>query len=180
MNRRLVLNVMIIALLTFYMIFNIVYNRVLTNSDDDPQPVAVVWEQYFLVPNPWQLVRLEFNSPINTSIIIQLDETGNWFKGRLAGERRGTTATLNNIANSWKNLQAGSVTSYELLPLEGMTVLAFVREDSQPLVYRVVEQANEIQFFRMIDKKLFSYPITSRAQFIPDLLSKSSSQSQID
>ena len=166
MNKRLILNVMIVALLTFYMIFNIVYNRVLNKSDDEPQTEAVVWEQPFLVPNPWQLIRLEFNSTI-----IQLDKQRD-------GQQ--TTAILSNIANSWKNLQASSVTSYEQLPLKGMTVLAFVREDSQPLVYRVLELANEIQFFRMIDKKVFSYPIASKSQFIPSSLEKPSSQSESD
>lgn len=175
MNKRLVLNVMIVALLTFYMIFNLVYNRVLNSSEDEPQPVAVVWEQPFLVPNPWQLIRLELNTTI-----IQLDNQGNWFRGRLKGDRQQPTTALNNIANSWKNLQASSVISYDQLPLEGLTVLAFVREDSQPLVYRVIELANEIQFFRMIDKKLFSYPIASKSQFIPDALPKPSSHSQSD
>ncbi|MFT5451184.1 MAG: hypothetical protein ACI9N9_000668 [Enterobacterales bacterium] len=158
MDKRLFLNVMIIAMLTFYMIFNIVYNRVLDQSDDEPQTNAIVWDQAFLVPNAWHLIRLE----ISTLVIAQ-DVQGNWSSNIDNQEQ----SKLSNIANSWKNLQANSVSAYDQLPLSGQTVLAFVKEDSQPLVFRVVEEGNDIQFFRMIDQKKFSFPLSSKAQFFP-------------
>ncbi|MFT5519772.1 MAG: hypothetical protein ACI9IA_000356 [Enterobacterales bacterium] len=158
MNKRLFLNVMIVAMLTFYMIFNIVYNRVLDNSDDEPQTNPVVWDQPFLVPNAWSLIRLE----IATEVIAK-DTQGNWSSTTGAQEQ----SKLNNIANSWKNLQANSISGYEQLPLSGQTVLAFVKQDSQPLVFRVVEEGNNIQFFRMIDQKKFSFPLSSKDLFIP-------------
>jgi len=158
MNKRLILNVMIIALLTFYMIFNIVYNRFLDQPDSEPQSNPVVWDQPFLVPNAWHLIRLEISS-----VIIQQDTLGNWS----SNVDNHDPSMLNNLSNSWKNLQATSVNVYEQLPLQGQTVLAFVKQDSQPLVFRVVEEGNEIQFFRMIDQKRFSFPISSKALFIP-------------
>jgi hypothetical protein len=158
MNKRLFLNVMIIAMLTFYMIFNIVYNRVLDHSDDEPKPSPVVWEQSFLIPNAWDLIRIEI-----ATVVIAKDIQGNW-SSNIGNQEQ---SRLNNIANSWKNLQANSVSRYEQLPLIGKTVLAFVQEDSQPLVFRVVEEGNTIEFFRMIDQKKFSFPLSSKAQFFP-------------
>ena len=166
MNKRIILNVMIVAMLTFYMIFNIVYNRVLDGPSETDEPVVtdVVWEQPFLVPNPWHLKRIEFPS-LYIQRYIEDDAQQQW---RSSNQQIDSTV-LTNIANSWKNLQATNVMEYQDLPLEGSTILAFVDEDSQPLVFRLIETSEQLQFYRMIDKKVFSFSIASKSQFIPVL-----------
>ncbi len=160
MNKRIFLNVMIVALLTFYMIFNIVYKRLVDKHEVDPQQEAVnVWEGSFLVPGVWQLIRLEM-----PSITLQLDDQGNWS----SSDNNMAPTIISETATAWQNLAATSVSAYEQLPLKGQTILAFVIEDSQPLVFRVIEQGDEIHFYRMIDKKRFTFSQPSKIRLIPE------------
>lgn len=159
MNRRIILNVMIVALLTFYMIFNIVYKRFSDQHVSEPEAAseAVVWDRPFLVPEQWQLARLEM-----PPVVIQLDVNDTWS----SNEESLDSDTLALIAKSWQTLSATSAVDYMKLPMEGFTVLAFIREDSQPLVFRVLILSDEIHFFRMIDQKQFIYPISSKAHLL--------------
>ncbi len=159
MNKRIFLNVMIVAMLTFYMIFNIVYQRLINKHEPEAQVVTDIWEQPFLVPGQWQLTRIEM-----TSIVIQVAETGKW-----STNNKLVDATMaDNIAKSWQNLQASEITDYQQLPLDGKTILAFVEEDSQPLVFRLVEQAEKLHFYRMIDQKQFSFPLSAKSLLLPE------------
>ncbi len=157
MNKRIFLNVMIVALLTFYMIFNIVYNKLLNKHEPEQEIVSDVWAGDYIVPESWQLTRLEM-----TSVIIQVDEDGNWSSNNSAIEPLAATA----IALSWQNLKATEIDSYQQLPLNGETLLAFVAEDSQPLVFRLIEDSENLYFYRMIDQKRFSFPVESKPRLL--------------
>lgn len=157
MNKRIFLNVMIVALLTFYMIFNIVYNQLMEKHEPEEETVSDIWAGDYIVPGSWQLTRLEM-----TSVTLQVDENGNWSEKSGAIEPLAATA----IALSWQNLAAKEISSYQQLPLDGETFLAFVAEDSQPLVFRLVEDNENLYFYRMIDQKRFSFPIVSRSRLL--------------
>jgi len=157
MNKRIFLNVMIVALLTFYMIFNIVYNKLLDKHEPESEVINDVWTGAYIVPESWQLTRLEM-----TSTILQVDENGNWSENSGAIEPLVATA----IALSWQNLKATEIGSYQQLPLTGDTLLAFVAEDSQPLVFRLIEDNENLHFYRMIDQKRFSFPVESKSRLL--------------
>jgi len=161
MNKRLFLNVMIVALLTFYMIFNIVYQQLLNKHEPEQEPEIItdVWASSFMVPENWHLVRLEM-----PNMTILVDSKGKW--SEKSGNKDSTIAA--SIALSWQNFAAPETQNYQQLPLEGQNVLAFVAEDSQPLIFRVVEQDNKLHFFRMIDQKQFSFPSSSKSQLLPE------------
>ena len=156
MNKRIFLNVMIVALLTFYMIFNIVYRQLIEKHESEPEQQSVVdiWQGPFMVPGSWQLTRLEM-----PSVVLQIDDKGQW--SEINNKVDITTAAA--TALSWQNLAATQIDHYSQLPLEGAIILAFVAEDSQPLVFRMVECDESIYFYRMIDQKQFSYPVSSKA-----------------
>ncbi len=160
MNKRIFLNVMIVAMLTFYMIFNIVYKRLVDKHEPDPQlEVVDIWQGSFMVPQAWQLTRLEL-----PSTTIQIDDLGKW----LSVNNKINPETVSKIADSWQNLAANQVTEYQQLPLDGNTILAFVAEDSQPLVYRLIKREDKMHFYRMIDKKLFIFNISSKVQLLAE------------
>ncbi len=161
MNKRILLNVIIFALLTFYMIFNIVYEQLIDKHEPATPQVEVtnIWEEPFMVPRDWQLIRLEL-----PSITLQKDSQGLWISVN-------KTIDLNEAATmaaSWQNLQPTEITIYQNLPLEGSIALAFVAEDPQPLIFRIVKDSEKIHFYRMIDKKRFTFSIASKI----DLLSE--------
>lgn len=159
MNKRIILNIMIIALLTFYMIFNIVYTRFINKHESEPVAEVDVWQQPFLVPESWQLKRLEM-----AGIVLQASDNNSWS----AKDDRVDASTATLIAGAWQQLAASNINHYQQLPLEGITILAFVAEDSQPLVFRVIEQTDEIQFYRMIDQKQFNFPVASKRQLLAE------------
>ena len=182
MNKRIILNVMIVALLTFYMIFNIVYKRLIDKHEPAPEKqhdVNEIWQGPYLVPQVWQLTRLE-----TPSIILQVDTQGKWKvskseapvnpdseidgSGVVISEALISTIAASGIASSWQNLKAEGVSDYQQLPIQGNIILAFVAEDSQPLVYRVIENSEQLIFYRMIDQKIFSYNISLKSQLLPD------------
>ncbi len=171
MNKRIILNVMIVALLTFYMIFNIVYKRLIDRHEPPPEKqldVADIWQGPYLVPQIWQLTRLE-----TPSITLQADKQGKWtasIPGQPSqpdSEMTISGAKVSGIASSWQNLKAEGVSDYQVLPLQGNIILAFVAEDSQPLVYRVIEETEQIIFYRMIDQKKFSFNLSLKTQLLP-------------
>lgn len=159
MNKRLLLNVIIVGMLTFYMIFNIVYQRLLDRHDTEPHQAIDIWELPNLVPAPWHLTRLEMGA-----LVIQKAENGGWNSS--ANNIDAETAAV--IVHSWQTLQAREVIDYKSLPLNGETVLAFIEEDSQPLVFRVIQQGDSISFYRMIDKKQFNYPVSAKSALLPE------------
>ncbi|MCP4272592.1 MAG: hypothetical protein GY781_11590 [Gammaproteobacteria bacterium] len=172
MNKRIILNVMIVALLTFYMIFNIVYKRLIDRHEPPSEKqldVADIWQSPYLVPQIWQLTRLE-----TPSVTLQMDKQGKWITGKpgqpsQADSEMSISGTkVSDIASSWQNLKAEGVSDYQQLPLQGSIILAFVAEDSQPLVYRVIEETEQIIFYRMIDQKKFSFSLSLKTQLIPE------------
>lgn len=167
MNKRILLNVIIVALLTFFMIFNIVYKRFIDKQEPSSEAAVasevVVWDRPFLVPEQWHLSRIEMSS-----LVIQLDANDKWS----SNDDTLDTEALALIANSWQTLEAASTSAYMKLPVEGFTVLAFIREDSQPLVFRVLVLSDEIHFFRMIDQKQFIFPLANKSDLLIDWLKK--------
>ncbi len=159
MDKRIFLNVMIVALLTFYMIFNIVYNQLMEKHEPEQEQETIndVWAGDYIVPESWKLTRLEM-----PSTTLQVDENSNWSESRGAIDPLAATA----IALSWQNLKATEINSYQQLPLNGDTLLAFVAEDSQPLVFRLIEDGENLHFYRMIDQKRFSFPLESKLRLI--------------
>jgi hypothetical protein len=157
MNKRIVLNVMIIAMLTFFMIFNIVYQR-LINKHDTAEIVEIdIWDKPFLVPKPWQITRLEM-----PSVIINLDESGQWTPNNQSMDQ----TRIATIISSWQELEASSVSHYENLPNEGELILAFIAQDTQPLVFRMLDSGSEIIFYRMIDAKQFNFQRATKPSFL--------------
>ena len=165
MNKRIILNIIIVGMLTFYMIFNIVYQRVIKKHDAEPSEQSQqiqqedVWQQPYLVPEHWHLMRLEI-----AGVVIQKNAQDSW----IANQELKLTSNIASIVYAWQKLQASETKSYSELPLEGLTVLAFVEEDSQPLVFRVIDQEDTIQFYRMIDQKMFSFPLALKGQILPE------------
>ncbi len=171
MNKRIILNVMIVALLTFYMIFHIVYTRLIDRHEPSPEKqldVADIWQGPYLVPQIWQLARLE-----TPSITLQLDKQGKWTASKPGqpsqpdSEMTISETKVSRIASSWQNLKAEGVSDYQQLPIQGYIILAFVAEDSQPLVYRVIEDTEQLTFYRMIDQKKFSFNLSLKTQLLP-------------
>jgi hypothetical protein len=123
----------------------------------EPEPaqdsIADVWEGPLLIPDEWQLARLEMQS-----VMLHLDENGQWSEIN----NKVDLPKANAIALSWQNLAATNTSHYQQLPLEGKIILAFVAEDSQPIVFRMVEKGESILFYRMIDQKQFSFPVTAK------------------
>jgi len=163
MNKRFILNIMIVAILTFYLIFSIVYKRVVNHQDTEQIVVQNiesddVWQQPMLVSKPWNLTRLEIYSAQDKVI---LDKNAK------------PSAQKTILLNSWQMLSALAVDKNNNLPMVGMTVLAFIEEDSQPLVFRVNITDEALLFYRMIDKKQFSFPTTSIVNFFPESIVKS-------
>jgi len=172
MNKRIILNVMIVALLTFYMIFNIVYKRLVDKHEPAPEKqydVTEIWQGPNLVPQVWQLTRLE-----TPSVTLQVDTQGKWTASKPGASVKSESDSMiseiaaSGIASSWQNLKADDVSDYQQLPIQGNIVLVFVAEDSQPLVYRVIENSEQLIFYRMIDQKKFSYNISLKMQLLPD------------
>ena len=177
MNKRIILNVMIVALLTFYMIFNIVYKRLIDKHEPAPEKqhdVTEIWQGPYLVPQVWQLTRLE-----TPSVTLQVDTQGKWSVSKPGksvesnpeisdSDPMASEIAASGIASSWQNLKAEGVSDYQQLPIQGNIILAFVAEDSQPLVYRVIENSEQLIFYRMIDQKKFSYNISLKTQLVPD------------
>jgi len=157
MNKRLILNVMIVALLTFYLIFSIVYRQLIDKHETEEVPIASVWDSEFLVPQAWRLTRLEM-----PTITLQIDNNETWSDARGVND----PAVASSIAAAWQKLAAAEINNYQQLPLTGITILAFVTEDSQPLVYRVLEKEYQLHFYRMIDQKKFTFPIALKYRLL--------------
>ncbi len=165
-NRRIILNVMIVAMLTFYLIFNLVFQRVINSPEELPEIVVDVWDQPFLVANEWNLIRLELQDVTIQSKQGQTERAVRESHWSSSNEQL-TSSQISVIANSWQLLKAVQVSSFSQLPEDGLTALAFISEDSQPLVFRIIATDDELLFYRMIDQKLFRYPISAKANFLP-------------
>lgn len=140
------LNIVIVSILTFYFIFGIVYRGLFEQSEQDLTE-ASEWEQPFLIPKGWQLQRIEFGT-------YQLTPVGEGWT--LDGEN--ITEQANLIANNWSGLMIQEIQPYEQLP-SGETVLVFVADLKQPIVYRLVADEQMIHIFRMNDQRQFSLPL---------------------
>ena len=146
MNRRIFLNVVIFAILTFYLLFSIVYRDVLDSQEGDLAEVDP-WQQPFLLPKGWQLRRLEFGQKVLTQ-----NSDGQWtINGQVASEQ------ASKIANNWSELMIQDITNFQD-QTSGLTVLAFVAETSQPIVYRIMLKDNQILLYRLNDRRRFALP----------------------
>ena len=63
MDRRLLLNVIIVAIISFYLVFGIAYRGLLEESEPDLMESSA-WEQPYLVPKGWSLSEIEFSKTI--------------------------------------------------------------------------------------------------------------------
>jgi hypothetical protein len=150
MDRRLFLNIIIVAILSFYFIFGIAFRGLMEDSEPDLLE-ASPWEQPFLIPKGWQLVRIEFPTRQLT-----VTESGWSLDGQATSEQ------ANLLANNWSGLMIQDVASYQDLPA-GNTTLVFVLEQKEPLIYRLVEVDQKLQIYRMNDQRLFSLPAELKA-----------------
>lgn len=146
MNRRIFLNVVIFAILTFYLLFSIVYRDVLDSQEGDLTE-ANPWEQPFLIPKGWTLQRLEFGNNV-----ISLNSDGNW---SINGNE--TNAQVAQIADNWSTLMVQDISSFAE-ETSGKTVLAFVSETTQPIVFRVLIKDDLILLYRLNDRRRFALP----------------------
>ena len=152
MNRRMQLNLMIFGLVTFLLVFSLV-NRKFMDGQEEAQSV---WDEPVLVPSSWQLTRLEMQDAI-----LRL-EAGVW----ISTQSEDSADDLGRLARAWQALPPESVTAGVELPEEGITILAFIREDSQPLVFRVFMIAESVVFYRMIDQRQFTFKLQQAEQLL--------------
>lgn len=146
MNRRIFLNIIIFAILTFYLLFSMVYRDVLDSQEGDLTE-ATPWQQPFLLPKGWQLQRLEFGE-----LVLILNDDGQW---TINGQDTSVRAT--KIAENWSSLMVRDISDFQEAT-SGQTVLAFVAETTQPIVYRILIKDNQIMIYRLNDRRRFALP----------------------
>jgi len=147
MNKRLLLNIIIFSILTFYFIFGITYRQLFEDQAPDLAERSP-WEQPFLIPKGWTLERIEF--PNQTLAKTDIEQ---WhFIGHEVTEQ----AKL--IADNWSGLMIQERDQYIDLP-SGKTILVFVAELQEPIVYRMLIDAEQMSLYRMHDKRVFSLPV---------------------
>ena len=147
MDKRLFLNIVIVAILSFYLIFGIVYRGLLEDSGPDLAEDSS-WDQPYLVPKGWTLFHIEFSPTVS----VILNDNG-WSAGEQVSPE---VASL--IVNNWEGLVIQDIQSYETLP-RGTTVLAFVSQRTAPIAYRMALDSEHIRIYRISDKKLFTLPL---------------------
>ncbi len=146
MDKRLFLNIVIVAILSFYLIFGIAYRGLLEESEPDLAEDSN-WEQPYLIPKGWTLTEIEFAPQIRLTPTAE-----GWQAGELI-----STEVAGLVVNNWQGLVIQDIASYDELPV-GTTVLAFVEQRTAPIAYRLIEQSGSIQIYRLEDKKLFTLP----------------------
>ena len=145
MDRKLLLNIIIVAIVSFYLIFSIVYRGMIEQNEPDLTDGSV-WEQPYLIPKGWTLQQIEF-----PNANLQLSENG-W-----SGGDKVSAQAASLIANNWSALVMQDVTDYDE-NASGSTALVFVAEQTQPIVYRLIQEADQIRIYRLTDKRLFTLP----------------------
>lgn len=149
---------------TFYLIFSVVNNRLINNqgsksghtfNSSENSLTEDVWLQPNLVSKPWQLNRIELYTTQQKYVLDRLIES----------EVQDLI-----LLNSWQMLSASATDTNDNIPKEGILALAFIQQDSQPLVFRIHVSEKELLFYRMIDNKQFSYPRESMINFLPEKL----------
>lgn len=147
MDKRLFLNIIIVAILSFYLIFGIVYRGLLEESEPDLAESSS-WDQPYLIPKGWTLSQIEFSATASVSLTENVWSAGEQLSPEIAGL----------IANNWQGLVIQDIGNYDVLP-RGSTVLAFVNQRTAPIAYRMVLDAEHIRIYRLDDKKLFTLPV---------------------
>jgi len=150
MNRRIFLNVIIFGILTFYLLFSIVYRDVLDSQEGDLTE-ANPWEQPFLIPKGWTLERLEFGE-----VIVSQNTQGQWTTNAVDANEQ-----ANQVAENWTGLMVQDIVGFDEVA-SGQTVLVFVTETTQPIVYRLVLEDNQIILYRLNDRRRFALPAEIR------------------
>ena len=145
MDRKLLLNIIIVAIVSFYLIFSIVYRGMIEQSESDLSDGSS-WQQPYLVPKGWNLQEIEFP---NTN--LQLTDVG-W-----TASEEVSPEVANLIANNWSALLIQDVNYYDE-NAKGATTLVFVAEQTQPIVYRLIQDGDQIRIYRLTDKRLFTLP----------------------
>ena len=114
-------------------------------TDENP------WAQPFLIPKGWALQRIEFGDKV-----VSQNSDGDWtIDGTSASEQAA------KIAKNWSELVAQEIQPFDTAN-EGQTVLVFVADTTQPIVYRVLIIEDEIVLYRLNDRRRFAYPAEIR------------------
>ena len=145
MDKRMFLNIIIVSIVSFYLIFGIVYRGLFEESVPDLAEQSP-WEQPYLIPKGLTLTQIDF--PTGSQLIItesgwELNETH--------------TEVANLIANNWQGLVVQDVSQYTAVP-KGQTALAFIAEQAEPIVFRLVVEGEMMAIYRMSDQRLFKLP----------------------
>ena len=147
MDKRLFLNIVIVAILSFYLIFGIVYRGLLEDSGPDLAEDSS-WTQPYLIPKGWTLSRIDFTPTVS----VTLTDNG-W-----SAEDRVSPEVASLIVNNWEGLLMQDMQIYDTLP-RGTTVLAFVNQRTAPIAYRMALDSEHIRIYRIDDKQLFTLPL---------------------
>ena len=147
MDKRLLLNIIIVSIISFYLVFGIAYRGLLEESEPDLMEDSA-WDQPFLIPKNWRLSLIEFP---NGSRLVET-ESG-WSAGKQV-----KSEVVNLIANNWQQLLIQDVADYSTLP-KGTTTLVFVEQQPGPIVFRLVQEQDNLLFYRLNDKRLFKLPV---------------------
>lgn len=141
----MLLNIIIVSIVSFYLIFGIVYRGLLEETGPDLADESP-WEQPYLIPKGLTLTQIDF--PTGTQ--LRMSESG-W----ILNEKQNEVAKL--IADNWQELVVHDVSRYTELP-KGQTALAFVAEQAEPIVFRLVIEGDMMSIYRMSDQRLFMLP----------------------
>ena len=145
MDKRMFLNIVIISIVSFYLVFGMVYRGLYEESAPDLVEQSP-WEQPFLIPKGSTLKQIEF--PSGTQLVIS-DNV--WMLDKTPNEVAGL------IANNWQGLIVQDVATYSQLP-KGNNALVFIAEQTEPIVVRLVIEDETMALYRLNDRRVFKLP----------------------
>jgi hypothetical protein len=158
MNRRMLLNLMIFGLITFYLVFSLVHRNFIEKQGGQVDEVLVTkWQQRRLVPLPWTITRIEYGDKL-------LKRSSEGWQFMQAGQLIAHD-DLAGLIENWQQLTPERIDFYQQTPEQGITALVFIAEDSQPLIFRVVSDEQGLAFYRMLDERKFTFD--HDAKFLP-------------
>ena len=141
----MLLNIIIVSIVSFYLIFGIVYRGLIEESGPDLAEESP-WEQPYLIPKGLTLTQIDF--PTGTQLVLT-------DSGWMLDEKQNEVAAL--IANNWQGLVVQDVSQYDALP-KGQTALVFIAEQAEPIVFRLVLEDDMMAIYRLSDQRLFKLP----------------------
>lgn len=149
MNRRTLLNFMIFGLVTFYLVFSLVHRNFFEQHAEQVDLLETKWQQKRLVPVPWTITRIEAGD-----LVVKQTEQG--WQLLANNQQLANPEQLQTLIANWQGVKPERIDFYQQLPEQGATILVFIAEDSQPLIFRVLQAEQQLHFYRMLDNRKFT------------------------